>query len=336
MINIADLRDAILSQLKPELKIAIMSHVNPDGDGFCASLALQRLIARLGFESMIVIDEGNLDRFSFLMKDCSIEKYRQSMVFDLLFVLDCNSRNRLGERYSLVKAANTTVLIDHHEQEDGTIPVEITFIDQSYVSVGAILFDLFESDIRGLEDEDRIHIGNCLYATILNDTNNFTNANVNPSVFRIAGEINSLGIAPHALYKDYFLNQSAYEMRYVGEVLSTIELHHKDRILYMHSSIKMLEHNDLDSEAVMNITRWVQGVKGLDVIVYFREEETDHYKLSLRSLKLDVNKIAVSFGGGGHKNAAGCQVKGSLDEVKTLIKKILVSALNEYYANNCG
>ncbi|MDZ4182835.1 MAG: DHH family phosphoesterase, partial [Candidatus Cloacimonadaceae bacterium] len=307
---------------------------NPDGDGFCASLALQRLLLRLGYASSIIVDEGNLDRFAFLMQESTIELYRPEHRFDMVIVLDCNSGGRLGMRQALLDTAKTIILLDHHERENGVIPAQFSYIDPSYVSVGAILFDLFKEDIRGLKEEDRKHIGACLYTTILNDTNNFTNANVNPEVFRVAGEINALGIAVHLIYKEYFQNHSPYEMRYVGEVLSTIELHLDDRILFMHSSLEMLERNALCSEEVLSLTRWVQGVKGLDVIVYFREEAPELFKLSLRSLKLDVNLIAMSFGGGGHKNAAGCHLSGSLDSIKAQIKELLVNSLQIHTANH--
>lgn len=329
-----ELRAGILAALKPDIGIGIMSHVNPDGDGLCASLALQRLLLRLSYASSIVVDEGNLDRFAFLMQDSTIELYRPELNYDMVIVLDCNSGGRLGMRQALLESATTIILLDHHERENGVIPAQFSYIDPAYVSVGAILFELFKEDIRQLDEKDRKHIAACLYTTILNDTNNFTNANVNPEVFRVAGEITALGIAPHLIYKEYFLNHSAYEMRYVGEVLSTIELHLDERILFMHSSLEMLERNALGSEEVLSITRWVQGVKGLDVIVYFREEAPELFKLSLRSLKLDVNLIALKFGGGGHKNAAGCHINGSLDSIKAQIKELLVNSLEKHAADH--
>ena len=332
MKALIELKSYINEALKSASSIGIMSHINPDGDGFCASLALQKLLMTMGHSSEIVVDPGNLSSYEHLMDGSQIRLYHGELSYDLLITMDCNSLDRLGERSTLVDKARIRILIDHHEVEHKLIPSDYSLIDPAYVSVGAIVFRCFQTEIAQLPDAARIAIGNCLYTTILNDTNNFVNANTNAEVFRTAADMTALGIKPHQLYKQYFLNQSAQEMHYTGEVLSTIELHLNRRLLFMDSTLEMLHRNQLDSNEVMNITRWVQGVKGIDAIVYFKEEEPGLYKLSLRSVHLDVNKIANIFGGGGHHSAAGAHIKGTLDEIKQQIITIFDSAIREYDA----
>jgi len=77
----------------------------------------------------------------------------------------------------------------------------------------------------------------------------------------------------------------------------------------------------------MNATRWVQGIKGIEVIIYLREEKEGVYKISLRSETVDVNKIAVLYGGGGHKQAAGCHLYGKLEEAKEKLLKDVIKAI---------
>jgi len=137
--------------------------------------------------------------------------------------MDCNSMARLGKRGELVAQARKVLLIDHHEVEHGLIPAHYSFIDQSYVCVGAILFVALEQELKLLPEPSRQYLAACLYTTILNDTNNFTNGNTSPDVLDLAARISALGIKPHQLYRAYFQNQSYREMRYTGEVLSTIE-----------------------------------------------------------------------------------------------------------------
>jgi phosphoesterase RecJ-like protein len=326
MNELKALKAAILAKLTPGIRIGIASHVEPDGDGFCASLALQILLRQMGFDSEIVIDDSDLERFSHLMEGSEIRPWEPGLGYDLLFVLDCNSRSRLGDRAELLARSEACILIDHHEAENGLIAADFSFIEPAFVSVGAILWSLFSDEIRALPDQARLAVGNCLYTTILNDTNNYANANTKAEVFRISAELTELGIVPSRLYQQYFLNHSPREMRYVGEVLSTIELLHSDRILFMHSTLEMLNRNRLRPDAIMNITRWVQGVKGVDALVYFREEKVGLYKLSLRSVNYDVNKIAVRYGGGGHRQASGMHLTGSLDAIKAQILKDLVAA----------
>ena len=267
------------------------------------------------------------------MHNARLREYHPELGYDLLFVLDCNSYSRVGARKSLIDKAACTILIDHHVPENGLIQADYSFIDPDYVSVGAILYRTFQEEINALPPKSRIPIANCLYVTILNDTNNFTNANTTAEVFATAAGLAGLGIQPHALHKAYFLNHSPLEMRYVGESLSTIELHHQNRILFMHSTVEMAERNHLRPEEIMSITRWVQGVRGVDVIVHFREERPNLFKLSFRSVKLDVNRIAVRLGGGGHKNASGAHISGSLDQVKQAMLSELTQALDNQHSN---
>lgn len=334
MKELTDLKSYILSALKTDTSIGIMSHINPDGDGFCASLALQQILAARGHSSEIVTDPGSLSSYEHLIEGAVLRLYNPDLSYDLLFTLDCNSLDRLGERASLVDKAHTRILIDHHEVEHRLIPSDYSLVDSSFVSVGAIIFRTFQAEISSLEEPLRLRILNCLYTTILNDTNNFANANTNAEVFATAAEMSKLGINPSRLYKQYFLNQSAEEMRYTGEVLSTIELHLNRRLLFMHSTLEMLNTNQLDADAVMNITRWVQGVKGIDAIAYLREEEAGLYKLSLRSVHLDVNRIANLYGGGGHHSASGAHVRGSLESIKQELKAIFEQAIKEYDARS--
>jgi len=327
------LKQTIMAQIMAAESIAITTHINPDGDGFCAALALQRILQCLNRNSTIWMDNDDLSRYAFLddgqPTDVRSFATAQSVQnYDLAFVLDCNSYDRIGARRQLLDNAKNTVMLDHHVVEHNPIEADISLIETHYVSVGAILFALFKTEIISQKGKHKIYTGNCLYTTILNDTNNYANANTDAAVFALASELTELGIKPYQLYKEFFLNHSAEEMRYVGQTLATIELHHNRKVLFMHSTLQMSIENNIDPESVMNITRWVQGVAGLDAIVYFREEEPGRYKLSLRSTKLDVNRIAVNYGGGGHIKASGCTIASSLPEIKARLLQELSAAID--------
>ena len=316
--------------------IALTTHLNPDGDGFCASLALQRILTQMGKPNLIITDADDLSRYVFLLENQIIPASEilpfskcNSTEFDLVFVLDCNSYDRLGERRSLVDKAKWTILLDHHVVEHNPIKADLSFIDTKYASVGAIIYSWLKPQIIALNEGDRLFVANCLYTTILNDTNNFTNANTNEAVFLLASELSELGVTPHVLYKEFFQNNTAEEMCYVGETLATIELHNERRILTMHSTLEMRLRNKLDPDSVMNITRWVQGVHGLSGIIYLREEEPGLFKISLRSVKLNVNAIAVQYGGGGHRQASGCTIAGNLADIKASLIRDVSKAIED-------
>ena len=323
------LKQALKDLANCDDQIAIVSHVNPDGDGFCASLFLAKWLKLHGREAVIVTDGDDLERFAHLLGDARIVIYDESLSFSRLVVMDCNSMVRLGRRGELVAKATSVLLIDHHEVEHGLIPAQISFIDQSYVCVGAILYAALEDELISLEPASRQYLAACLYTTLLNDTNNFTNGNTDTGVLTLAGKISALGIRPHLLYRAYFQNQSYREMRYTGEVLSTITIHHGGRVLLLWSSLEMAKRNDIDPGAVLNVTRWVQGVKDIDAIVFIREEQPGFHKLSFRSMKVDVNRFAARYGGGGHRNASGCHLNGELEQIIAMVMGDFGKALEE-------
>ncbi|HQJ95525.1 MAG TPA: bifunctional oligoribonuclease/PAP phosphatase NrnA [Candidatus Cloacimonas sp.] len=323
----------LLSEFSKAERIVITSHIGLDGDGYCSALALQRIISSLGKNSVIVTDNDDLSRYDYL-QDGKVQEKRFSSLneeertFSLAIALDCNSYDRLGDRRILIDNAITTIVLDHHQQENGLIKADLRYIDPSFACVGELIFSLLEEEINKMPPSDRIFVCNCLYTTILNDTNNFTNANTDAKVLNFAAKLVDLGIQPHTLYKNFYLNQSAEEMRYIGQTLSTIELYHHRQILMMHSTYLMSKENNIDPDSITNVTRWVQGVNGVQVIVYLREDKEGVYKISLRSETIDVNKIAVRYGGGGHKQASGCNMYGDLEEIKAKLLKDIIDACN--------
>ncbi len=320
------LKDEILELLDNTKKIGIVSHVNPDGDGFCASLALHSLLKAMGFESDIIVDSMNLSLFDFLMGDAELRIYDPGLSYDTLFVLDCNSSDRLGDRAALLRTAEYIIVIDHHESESGTINSSVCYIDTSHVSVGIIIYQIFENEIGKLDVQQQKYLADCIYTTILNDTNNFCNANTNPEAYEVSAKLMKHGLKPQQVYQSYFQSFYPREMRYVGEVLSTIETYENGRILCMHSDIGMTTRNGIDKDSQFSVTKWVQGLKGIDAILFIREDEPNLFRVSWRSLKLNVNEIAVRHGGGGHRNASGCTLKGDMPSLKQdLIKEISVA-----------
>jgi phosphoesterase RecJ-like protein len=313
-----ELRQELRGLAEAEGPIGLLSHVNPDGDGFCACLFMAKWLALHGKEAVIITDGDDLDRFAHLLEDARILSFEDSMSYSTLVVMDCNSMSRLGKRGELVAKADRVLLLDHHEVEQGLIPAHYSFIYPSYVCVGAILFAALEKELNLLPDDSRQYLAACLYTTILNDTNNFTNGNTDAGVLDLAARISAMGIKPHLLYRAYFQNQSYNEMRYTGEVLSTIEVHHGGRVLLLWSDLDMAQRNGIDPGAVLNVTRWVQGVKGIEAIIFIREEEPGFHKLSFRSMKVDVNRFAARYGGGGHRNASGCHLNGELEQIKAM------------------
>lgn len=322
------IRQAVYEYCSKGDSVAIMSHIHPDGDGFTSSLALQAILRLKGIHADIVIDWGDLSRYDYLSGSDQCVIYNDQMSYHTLVILDCNSESRLGKRKDLIPKASHILIIDHHEHEDGIIPNEFQYISTAEVCVGTILFQAFKDDIAGFDMAERKYVADCLYTSIINDTNNFTNINTNQEVLYIASELCQLGLIPADVHQSYFSGHNPLKLKLVGEVLSTLELHYQDRILIIHSTLDMLARNAQPIESLDSMTKWVQGAKGIDVIVYVKETAHGEYKVSLRSRLIDVNRIASAYGGGGHKSAAGLTMQGELSRVKQQLINKLMSSLD--------
>jgi phosphoesterase RecJ-like protein len=271
-----------------------------------------------GLKAPIISDGEELTQYSFLGSKARVVTYTDQMSFDVLIVLDCNSMDRLGARAELVNRAKHVIVIDHHVLEHNPIPASLQYIDSAFCSVGAQLYAMYESRIDALSPEDQIYFAECIYTTLLNDTNNFVNANTDAAVFDLAAKLVRHGANPHRLYFEFLQNNSVSEMAYIGDALSHIEVH-EGNILFLHSDYAAKKRLQVNPEDFKQATRYVQGVRGLTALVYFREDEPGLWKISLRALHLDVQKIAALHGGGGHRQAAGCRLQGSLEDVKATI-----------------
>jgi len=321
--NIQELKEILNRFVSSSKSVAIMTHTEPDGDGFCASLALHRLLRHQGIDSEIIIDvDSQLERFKFLMNGTKLSIFESGNYYETLIVLDCNSYTLLGDRSELLMTARKRLVIDHHIPSDKELNSDYTFVDISEVCTGSIIYKMFKSEIDNLPQTEQRVIANNLYITLINDTNNFTNSNTDAKSLSLAAELVAFGIVPSELYKAFFLNNTTSQMKYLGEVLAGMELYNDGQILFLYSSLDMQKRNHLATNAI-SIPRFVQGIKGVEVIAFLRQDDKESYNLSLRSDTVDVNAIAVSYGGGGHRKASGAILYGELDELKfDLISKL--------------
>jgi len=298
--------------------IGIITHKTPDGDGLGASLAMQELIACRNKKVDVVLEEPIPAIYDFLEGERRTVIFSENLRYDLLIILDCHEKERVGRCEPLIPFSQKVIALDHHIQGE-MIPDSETYLDTNTVSVGAILFKMFEDELDVLPPESAQYIARAIYTTILNDTDNFLNANVDSETFAICSKLMKYNIQPGRITELFLLSKPANEMRFIGEVLSTIQTFDDDNILFIDSTYEMLRRNNLEQEVNNKLTRWVKGTKNVKVTVCFQEVNRNRCRLSLRSNYINVNKIAAKYGGGGHKKASGCEIKGSLDTVKQTI-----------------
>jgi bifunctional oligoribonuclease and PAP phosphatase NrnA len=317
IIDISKLKVLFLNNIRKNNQVGIVTHTKPDGDGVGAALALQEILYGYKVEAEIILEYNLPENYDFLEWENRIKLYSEELSYNNLIILDCHERSRLGKCSTLIDKAKEIIVIDHHLEND--IIDSNHYIDPGMVSVGAIIFKMFETEITNLKESSALYIAKVIYVSILNDTENFINTNTDEETFRICSSLMKLGLEPGDITRQFLLNKSAIEMKYIGHILNTIVEYADGRIVFLHSTKSMLKEYGLPGSVNSKILRWAKGLRDVDIVVYFSEMSRGQYKLSLRSDLLDVNLIASRFNGGGHKKASGCSIKGKLSDIKTIV-----------------
>jgi len=321
MINTIDSLKKIIEEKAEKCKnIGIVTHQNPDGDGLPACIALTIFLQEAGYSSTVVLEETAPKTYDFLAAQSYTTVLTEEMQFDLLILVDCHEQKRIGKCGNLVESAKHIITIDHHPPGE-LIDGAFCYFDTEIVCAGAIIYQLFSQELKELAAEKQTYLAKAFYTTVLNDTDHFMNANVDSFTYQFCAELMKYNIKPGDITQEFLFKKKPKEMRFIGEVLATIDLYSEEQVLFMHSTKEMLSSNELTEDATSKLTRWVKGVENVKVVVYFRETDFSQYRLSLRSNFINVNKIAVKYGGGGHVKASGCEINGSLKDVKERIIK---------------
>jgi len=242
--------------------------------------------------------------------------------FDLAFALDCGDPNRLGNEFAKVKEIDKLINIDHHSSN--RYFGDINYVDPSASSVCEIIFDL----LRAIPISLSRPIAENIYTGILTDTGSFHYPNTSSKTFAAARACLVAGVDPWKVAEMVYESQPLQRLRLLAMVLSTLEVAAEGRIHSIWVTQKMFEETGATTAMTEDFINLPRSIKGSEVALLFREQTPLKYRVSLRSRgTVDVSKIAQAFQGGGHPNAAGCTLEGSLAEVKAKVLERVRAAL---------
>ena len=189
----------------------------------------------------------------------------------------------------------------------------INWFDGTAAACGEMVFDVIEALGVRLTPEMATHV----YIAIMTDTGGFHFGHITPHTFDIARRCSEAGAEPEAIARAVYDSSTLGRLRLMGAVLHSLELEAGARLALSHMSLKMLAecgatHEDSDGLINLPLT-----VKEVEAVAFFKEISAGSYRISLRSKgDVDVNRVAKTFGGGGHKNAAGCSMTGPYPDVR--------------------
>lgn len=309
--------EQVLTRLRRGGEVLIASHLSPDGDSIGSQLAIYDLCVALGAKPTIVNHDSAFPKYSFLAKHRLIRVHSGGESFprfETAVLLEAPDRHRIGDAEKLLQDDCFVINIDHH-QGNGLYG-QINFVDESAAAVGILVYDLFKAARMPMSRDNADEI----YTCILTDTGRFRFSSTNPQAMNIASEMLALGADTKKISDALYANFPENQMRMLGELLSTMEIGHDGRSCLLISDQRLRRQYAADADEMEGLTEYVLYTEGVKVGALLRELEPNRTKVSFRSHDdYDVAALARVHGGGGHRNAAGCNLRMPLEQARATV-----------------
>ncbi len=305
--------DNIKEEIEKAESIVILTHENPDGDAIGSTLSMYNALVQLGKKPEMIVPEYP-EIFSFLPEASKMQKEGTKEIYDLAIALDCSDIKRLNGFAKYFENARTTINIDHHS-------VNAMFADYNFVNPDApaccqILILVLEYLGVKIDKE----IGSSLVTGIITDTGGFKYQGTSKETFEFTAWLLSIGVNVADIYRKVLEKQTKGHFELSKIAMDRLELIEDGKIAFTYITKKDEElagAKNGDQSGLVDIGRSIEGV---EVSILLSEKEEGLYKGSLRSNEyVNVSDVGMMFNGGGHLHAAGCQVHGTLEEVKERI-----------------
>lgn len=310
--------------IKDSKNILIISHVNPDGDTLGTMCALRAAIYcqyKKKPEMLILSKIPKIYEFlPFIREAKTLEMFDKSREYDLVVTVDVASLDRINDAQVLFNKAKYTINIDHHGTNNNY--GDLVFVEPNASSSGEVLYKILKK-LNWKMDKECLDVATSIYVAILTDTGGFRFENTNTEVFKIASELTELGINPKCLYKKCYESKSKSIVLFQGYCVGKATFSLDDKIAYTTVYKKDMEKFLVGDDATDGIAETLRAIDSTEVSFVVKEVDSKICKISMRSKGIDVAKVCSTFGGGGHKFAAGCTIKTSCDDaVKSLLAEI--------------
>ena len=313
----------ILSDILKDVKsVGITGHIRPDGDCTGSVLALYNYI----LENMPEIDvdlylEQPGSEFYYLKNIDKIKNTPEDKKYDVFFVLDCSSLDRIEPFISCFNNASKTVCIDHHVSNTGF--TDLSKIEPQASSACEVLY--------GTMDADKIsrNVAECIYTGIIHDTGVFKYSCTSKKTMSIAGEMMEKGIDYSDIIDNTFYKKTYVQNQILGRALLESVLFYDGKCIFTTVTMDEMEFYGVTGRELGGIVEQLRLTDGVEVAIFLYQTGEEEYKVSLRSKKkIDVAAIATQFGGGGHVRAAGYTAKGSVYQIINSIGELIEKQYN--------
>lgn len=304
--------------------VVIGGHLRPDGDCIGSTLAAYTYILDNypDIEAQIYLDEFD-DKFLIMPHASEVKVLKRPPAFkeyDLFLALDSADKERLGLMVPMFDGAKRTVCIDHHGSNLG-------FADENIISAAGsaaceILYSLMDKDKVSKDCAENLYLG------LVHDTGAFKHSNVTKTTMLMAAELMDKGIRNSLIINETMMCSTYRQQQIIGRALLESILFFNGKCIFSAISQKQMAFYGVTGTDLGGIVDMLRSTAGVEVAIFLYETAPLTYKVSMRSnYSVDVSRIAVYFGGGGHLRAAGCTMRGSVYDVIRNISDELVKQM---------
>ena len=303
--------EAAAELLSSAQQVLVMGHRNPEGDCIASTVAMGLICDRLGLAVTLYNDDPVPENLLAMPgSDRLVDKVETGTTFDLAVVVDCGALDRIGRGTSLLEGL-PILNLDHHVTN--TFFGHVNLVRPEASSATEVVHELGEQ--LGLAMDPSL--AEVIYWGVLTDTGSFHYSNATAKAFHLAGDLVSRGVDPWAVSSYLYENQPIARLRLLAAALQTLEVGPPGTYASIVLSEETFRLTGAGSDLTDGLINYPRSLRGVEIAVQFREIERHHYKISLRSKgAIDVGALASRFGGGGHRNASGLELRGTLEEVK--------------------
>ena len=301
----------LMKELAGAARIGIGGHVRPDGDCVGSVLGLYNYLKK-NMPAGTVIDaymESPSDVFHTVAGIDEIHETadEKSAPYDVFFCLDCDE-SRLGHAAPLFANAKKKINVDHHISNKGS--GDVNYIDATAGSASELVFDLLDLDKM---DEA---CAKALYIGIIHDTGVLQYSNTSPKTLRAVADLVGFGFDFSTIIEETFYQKTYAQTRVCGKAMFESTLLLDGKVAYTVVTQATMKEYGLTGKDMDGIVNQIRNIKGVECAVFLYEQSDTEFKVSMRSTdRVNAADIAVNFGGGGHKKAAGVTMEGSADEI---------------------
>lgn len=314
---------AICRVLREKDRFLVACHENPEGDAIGSELALALALRKMGKTATVLNADPVPGNLLFLPGADTVVFEADGSGYDVAVVLDCGSPERTGRVAPELRKCPLLVNIDHHRTNGDR--GELSLVDPDAAATGLLIHRV----LSAMGYDIGLDVATNIYVAILTDTGSFHYGSSSPEAFEVAGEMVRRGVDPWAVAERVYETQSAQRLRLLGRVLGSLEISAGGKVASITTMRETLREFASGKDALEGFINYPRSIVGVEVAVSFREEEGGVFRVSFRSKgRVDVSAVAARFGGGGHRNAAGCTVPGSLPDVKKKVLEALSAVLS--------